>query len=238
MAEQEREKPEDKIELTLNELLTNPTGKSSAFMSARYRIIEDLELRYARMRKKFGMFDYKVFKKGKSYIFVFKVPSETVDGILFDVAVQFDPDGEESVKDRTLNRYVLKLFSNSPNFVFTYAYVLNKSDMIVPFLIDKLHDKVLTEAPKIRNPVETYGFEKSCYFACLFIREMKLTNKFTLDSALYLFNETKVSASIRSDEGKMKEYNMAKARNKEAKKGSRKAGGTARKAPARKKAKK
>lgn len=214
---------DDKIELTLNQLLTNPTGSHTAFMASRARIIEDLEMRYARLRKKHGLFNYKLYKKSKGYIFVFKIPSETVEELFYDVVIQFEPPNEEAAKDRTINRYLLKLFSNSPNFVFTYVYVLNKSDMVVPFLIDKFNDKALNDPPKVKNPVEVYGFEKSCYYACLFIKELSLTNKFSLDANVYLFNEKKVASGIKSDASKMAEYNMAKQREKDVKKAKRKA---------------
>jgi hypothetical protein len=209
---------EDPIVLTLHSLLTNPTGKHTAFMASRARIIEDLEVRYAKMIAKHKKFDFKLYKDGKSYVFIFKIPSETHDDFLYDVAIRFTPEEKEYEKDRTLNRYSLSLFSNSPNFTFSYTYALNKWGIIIPFLKSKCSPKALTDAPKVRNPVEVYGFEKSCYFASMYIKQAGLTNKFDLDSNVFLFNKGKVLKAIATQDDKLKEYNLFKSGGKKKKK--------------------
>jgi hypothetical protein len=208
---------EEPIALTLHSLLTNPTGKHTAYMASRARIIEDLEVRYAKMINKHKKFDFKVYKDGRSYVFVFSIPSETHDDFLYDVAIMFTPEEKDYEKDRTLNRYSLKLFSNSPNFTFSYTYALNKWGIIVPFLKSKCSSKALSDAPKVRNPVEVYGFEKSCYFACMFIKQAGLTNKFDLDSNLFIFNKGKILKMVATQEDKLKQYNLYKANKKKGK---------------------
>jgi hypothetical protein len=212
----EEELVDETIELTLHSLLTNPTGKHTAFMSSRARIIEDLENRYAKMLSKHKKFNFQVFKKSKEYIFVFKIPSETHDEFLYDVVILFTPKEKEHEKDRTLNRYTLSLFSNSPNFTFTYTYVLSKNDILAKFMKPKCSPKALSDAPKVRNPVEVYGFEKSCYYACMYIKQAGLTNKFDLDSNVFIFNQGKIMRTVASQDDKLKEYNLFKS-NKKAK---------------------
>jgi hypothetical protein len=235
----EAEIQDEQIELTLHGLLTNPTGKHTAYMSARYRIIEDLERRYALLMAKHKKLAFKVYKKSKEYIFVFKVPSETHEEFYYDVAIVFSPEKKDYEKDRTLNRYSLSLFSNSPAFTFTYTYVLNKNNILAKFLKPKCSPKALTDAPKVRNPVEVYGFEKSCYYACMFIKHAGLTNKFELDSNVFLFNQGRIFRDVSSQEDKMKEYNLVKA-NKKGKKTVDKAArktSTTKKAPKKRKTK-
>jgi hypothetical protein len=206
---------EEPITLTLHSLLTNPTGKHTAYMSSRARIIEDLEARYARMLGKHKGFEFKVFKKSKEYIFVFKIPSETHDNFMYDVVILFTPKEKEYEKDRTLNRYTLSLFSNSPNFTFTYTYVLNKNDILAKFMKPKCSPAAIKDAPKVRNPVEVYGFEKSCYYACMYIRQLGLTNKFDLDANVFLYNQGRIMKMVASQEDKLKEYNLFKSNKKQ-----------------------
>lgn len=143
-----------------------------------------------------------------------KVPAEKLPNLFYDVLIMLTPECDskedsDSIKaDRTLNRYRLKLFSNSPNFMFTYTYVLNKNNMIVPKLKNKCSQKALVDPPTIKNPVESYGFEKSCYFACKYIKEKGLLNKAVIDANLYVFDEFKLQASIASQESKLKEYSL------------------------------
>jgi hypothetical protein len=205
---------EEPIVLTLHSLLTNPTGKHTAYMSSRARIIEDLQYRYAKLINKYKKFEFKIYKKSKDYVFIFKIPSETHDDFFYDVVIEFTPSVKDTEKDRTLNRYQLHLFSNSPNFTFTYTYVLNKNDILVKFMKPKCSPEALKDAPKVRNPVEAYGFEKSCYYACHFIKDMGLTNKFDIDQNLFLFSQGKLMRTIASQEDKLKEYNLVKSSKK------------------------
>jgi len=87
--------------------------------------------------------------------------------------------------------------------------VYNKDGNLIPFLKKKLSSKALTQAPKVRNPNESHGFEKSVYFACLYIREHKrLLTKATLKpKKLVILPFTK---TITSSTAKLKEYNEAK----------------------------
>lgn len=201
---------QDLINLTLKDLLQNPTGRSSAYMATRSFIINDLQNRYIKLMNKHKKMDFKVFKDGSDYLFYFKVPSETMDKLLYDVIISFSPESDDIKIDRTINRYKLKLFSNSPNFTFTYTYVLNQSNMIVPQLISKCSTQALKDEPKVKNPVGSYGFEKSCYFACLYLKDMGLTNKTLLDQNLFIFDKVKVLSKIKHQDDKIKEYTLIK----------------------------
>lgn len=213
----------DKITLTLNELLINPTGKSSAYVANRKVIKENLQERFNVLLKKHKKFEYKVFKKNDDYLFYFKIPSETYDELLYDIFINFTPDNSvDCVKDKTLNRYFIKIFSNSPAFMFTYTYVLNKNDLLIDFLIKKCAEKALEEPPKVKNPVEVYGYEKSLYFACLYIKYKGLNNKFTLSQELFKYNEKKLYKEIMSQENKLIEYNKFKKEAAEKKKKAKK----------------
>ena len=208
-------------EMTIGDLLKNPTGKGSAQMAARKYIIQDLNVRYAKLLLAHNnKLSVKCFKSNDDYMIYVSVPAEKYSGLYYDVLLQFTPNVEtkedsDSIKsDRTLNRYRLKLFSNSPNFMFTYTYVLNKNDMIIPIVKNKCSNLALTQAPTVRNPVESYGFEKSCYFACKYLSDMGYLNKDLLDQNLTVFNPVALQGLVKSQEAKMKEYNLVKQREK------------------------
>ena len=211
------------IKLTLNSLLQNPTGFSTSYMASRKHIIENLENRYQKLLVKHKKFVYKTFKVGKDYLFLFEIPSESLEDFYYDVCVYFYIDSENEdgnrvepsqmekiEEDRTINRYNVKVFSNSPAFTFTYAYVLNKHNLIPDLFRDKCSKISLEEPPKIKNPVEVYGFEKSLYFASLYLRDQKLYNKYEIQKNLFIFDKIKMLLKVRSSESKLKDINVMK----------------------------
>lgn len=205
---------EELIQLTLVDLLQNPTGKGSSQMANRKMIIEGMDAKYFKLLKEHSNFTFKIFKNQDNYYFKFKMPSESVNGLYYDVIIMFHPENKEIKEDKTLNRYNLRLFSNSPNFTYTYTYILNKSKIIVPDFIKHCSDTALKEPPKVKNPVGSYGFEKSCYFACRYIKEMGLYNKDVIDKNLTVYSKESLLKDVSHQEAKMKEYNLMKAHSK------------------------
>lgn len=211
-------KPAESIPaLTIKQLLTNPTGKYSAFMSARYKIIEDLNKRYVSLLNKHKTIKFKVYKKKDNYIFYFKMPSEKYNELFYDVVIEFVYD-KELKSSFTIEDYTLKLFSNSPAFTYTYTYVLNTNNMLVDDLKPKCSTLALTQPPSVRNPVEIYGFEKSCYFACKYIMEYGLTLKNELDDNKHSYSKSIINKDCMSQELKINQYNTVKKQNSKANK--------------------
>lgn len=205
-----------KAPLTLNQFLKNPTMVHSAFFSSRERIKEDLMNRYRDLRKKHGKFPTLIYKFEGTYVFHVRVPSEKYDKINFDVVFQFIqiPGGIAT----NLIHYSTKMFSNSPNFTFTYTYVMNDLGLLSPLLKDKCNPKALTEKPTKRNPIESLGFEKSCYFAGLYLQDMNYLNRLDVDQNIRALDKRSFLAMIKSDNEKLREYNRAKASQNAAKK--------------------
>ena len=164
--------------MTINQFLQNPVGKGSASGARRDVIIGNLQTRYSKLYKECKkQFRMSVFEETNHYFFVFKIPSETFkDKLSYDVVIQLIPIGSAG-KDLTLSRYAVKVFSNAPNFMFTYAYLYNQDGILIDFLKKKLSNKALTQSPDVRNPNMSYGFEKSVYFALLFITTNKQVTK-------------------------------------------------------------
>lgn len=177
--------------MNLKNFLQNPTGKSSASFARRDLIIANLEQRYSDIRNKNGFFETRCIKDGNDYVFWVKVPSEKFGSSLFyDVVIAFRENNQIMRTQNTLSSYAINVFSNSPNFTFTYAYVYNQDGIIFNKLIKKLAPKSLTDAPNVKNPDLSYGFEKSVYYALLWLKERNFTTKIGANSVI---NSSKIT---------------------------------------------
>jgi hypothetical protein len=214
--------------LTLEGFLTNPTGKSTSMMASRKRIKDNLDNHYYKLLKKHKDFKYVVYIDSYAYLFHFKIPSETFDELYYDVVLEFLPHEKKMQGFSTINDYSINFFSNSPDMMFTYDYVLKENDIYIPFLQNagKYSSKAMKTRPKTRNPVELFGFEKSCYYAAMYISTHKLTTKKMLDKVGIKSNKlvsTKFLNSVMSQELKLNEYNKFKKLEQEKKRKEREA---------------
>ena len=202
----------DQFKMTLQELIMNPTGKRSAYVASRSMIKESLTHKYNALIMIHKKFDYKIYKQNDIYYFHYKIPSETYKQVLYDVIVEFypDPDEPNCTEDKTTNRYLLKVFSNSPSFMFTYTYVVNENNLLADGTKKFCSKEALKSRPVVRNPVESYGYEKSVYFACLDIINKRLYEKKTIDKMLFKMKNDTFGKNIMTQENKLIEYNKNK----------------------------
>ena len=145
-------------------MIDNPTGKGSGNVAARYRIRQAMSATYIKLLQKYRKQFYTVpylYPDGR-ILFHVKVPSEAylINKISYDVLIEF-----ENKPGTRLALRNAKFFSNSPSFIFTYAYVFYHKDLVIPAFAGKLPSQCISQAPVIRNPVESLGFEKSIYVA-------------------------------------------------------------------------
>lgn len=214
--------------MTMKQFLQNPSGPQSASFARRDIIIQNLEERFAKLyakRKK----DFKVIifrgSNKNDFVFYFKIPSEKEEysDLVYDVVIKFMPVSIKAMSALTIDNYAVNVFSNSPNFFYTYAYWYNQDDIIVSELKSKLSKLSLEEKPEVKNPEGIYGFEKSVYFAFLYMKYNNLNYKQTINSFLQPnLSLTKIKPQIKSCTAKMIEYNNAKQKAKDAKKEERK----------------
>ena len=207
--------------MTMENFLKNPTGKYSAGFARRDLIIANLEQRYQMLLAISKTFNFKVFMDEDDYVFYFKIPSETFTNQLlyYDVVIRFVCSNPGLLKPTaSINGYHVNVFTNSPDFTFTYAYLYNQDGVVDPKMKRKIGSKALNNPPVVKNPYGIYGFEKSVYYALLFIKR----NRYTLKSEIEKVIDTKMSYSklysqIKSTDEKYKEYNMMKLKEKQAK---------------------
>jgi len=200
--------------MTMDQFLKQPNNKYASSFARRDLIIQNLEDRFARLMNK-RKEDFKVIifngKDKNQFIFYFKIPSEDIPKLTYDVVLKFIPTTLGCVSNPTLKQYAINVFSNSPNFIYTYAYVYNKDEIVVKELKDKLSKQALEEEPKIKNVNLDYGFEKSVYFALLYMKYNNLDKKMTIKSFLQpTYNFTKIKPMIKNSNSKMIEYTALK----------------------------
>jgi hypothetical protein len=156
--------------LTIHDLIHTPIGKGAAAMDPK-PLVSDLRMRYMKLERKIRVQSLMTDKDGKRIIIHFLVPSENVDKVDYDVVLSFVPDPKFP---RAMTRWPMQIYSNSPAFTFTYAYVANKQGWLVPELQDYVGKVALRESPDTRNPIEILGLEKTIVFATFYMRENRL----------------------------------------------------------------
>ncbi len=200
--------------MKFQDMLLNPPGKHSSYLGNRQVIKENLELRFSLLLKRHKLFPAKVYQnKDASRVLIHvKVPSEneTYKKLYYDVFYEFSIlDG--NARQLSLNAYHIKFFSNSPAFTYTYAYVVNTNGLIPNFLMEKVDEKSIHSKPTLKNPTLVLGFEKSLYFAALYIKHLKLHLLSVLNANSSTFPSTKVLLEkVSTAEEKEEEYNEAK----------------------------
>jgi hypothetical protein len=132
--------------------------------------------------------DYKLYFTNKTYIIHIKMPSENVDGILYDIVIELYPtENHVSITD-ALENYDFRFFSNDPWFNYVYAHVFKEKNMLVKDLESKFSKEVFRQAPDTTNPNHQTGYIKYLYFAYLLIQQKHILSKqtFTLYGKAYL----------------------------------------------------
>ena len=151
-------------DVLLKDFYNNPVGQRSI----RTSLVEskrDLIVEYERMSA--ANMDLKIYKESdSSYWYHFLVPSGGRDNLAYDTVLHLTDPGSNT---SNIRNWKVKFFSNAPSFVFKYAYVYNKHDLLIPELKAKLGELALTQPPHKTNPREQLGFDKSIFFACHYI---------------------------------------------------------------------
>lgn len=175
--------------MTLEEYILNPMGRNNAVMnaSAREYTRNNYKAKFDKiMLRENGKIDYFLYydSKRNNYWAHFKIPSETVRKFYYDVILKFSAEANVPEGGLNLLKYNVQFFSNDPSFVYTYANVFYKNNLLIPELKPKMSKLALKKSPEEKNPNNLVGYVKTIYFAYLLIENRKLnsTNKFKGES--------------------------------------------------------
>ena len=205
--------------LTIKRLTTSPLDLNERTTAARFKIMKKLKddyeelIRVTKGRKVDAFKVHKIVKNIElNYVEIYiKIPSEPFPFLLtYDVVLRF----YAGITNRITPETPIQVFSNSPSFMFTFAYVFARNDAIIDEMSHLLGARALNEAPSKTNPKQLIGFEKSLYFAL-----MHLNNTGLKDLDDYLSRNSNIvnvtGSRIPSSDEKLKEYNFVKNKNKD-----------------------
>lgn len=165
--------------LTFINFLKNPMGAGSSFGSRRDLMINEMtQLFQNSYVKNKRYYKFECFKNKSEYYIMMQIPSDKYpEKLQYDVVLQFIPHDKANEAEMTINNYEMYVFTNAMNFTYTYAYVFNKNRYLIKFLRNKVPNIALTTPPSKKNPQESAGFEKSIYYALLFMKEFRFNTK-------------------------------------------------------------
>ena len=185
--------------MTMEKYLSNPTGIKNNTALNLPMIREGLDNRYDKLIKVHKKFKFTVYNKDENVLLLhMKMPSETYN-MFYDVVL------EMRTHDELIRNNTFKLFSNSPSFVFNYAYVYNAKGLIIPELASKYGDRVLKSPPNITNYLRITSYEKSIYYTILYIIMNYEHNK-ELENKAKQYNRDEFVELIGTPESKISEY--------------------------------
>ena len=195
-------------DVTLRDLVTNPPGKNTHHVGARYMLRDALTAKYKASiadpakRKKYALL---VAKSGAdSYIVWVKVPSEMYD-LVYDAIFRLTFD--EGV--RAVMSANVQLYCNSPGWVMPVGYVAATKGLLIPEW-KKALGRAAIEPPSAINANLDYGFDKTTFRAILFMTGLGgLIVRADLDRAAGTTAPNPCDPKL-SAEAKLFEYNRAK----------------------------
>lgn len=158
-----------KLKYTFDNYINNPSGKGSAVTASINKDTYNAEL--LSLESKNGKVKYTVYRQSKigggiTYYIHFLIPSST-KGFFHDVVIEFNPNPDDSISDKSIKKYTVRFFCNDDNFVYTYAYAYKSHGVLIAELEKLLPFRSIAQKPTMRNPDNAMGYNKSIIFAYL-----------------------------------------------------------------------
>jgi hypothetical protein len=194
---------ETSYQYTLQSYIKNPTGAGAASTPQRKAILDTLFAKYRVLLKMNHHFKTSAYRVSDSVVLHVRIPSESVEGVYYDVCIEFMNVANMETSMLTKN---IKVFSNNFAFVYTYAYVMNQRGLLIDYLRSLLPKEVLSEPPKQRNPDETVNYEKSIVYAIYYIQEHRLFLRENYGPILHVSNKVSIKKEIREFEDVERDY--------------------------------
>lgn len=201
--------------MNIREYVENPMGKGDSSIPNRKELIESLNLKYEKLiREKDKDLKMVIYRdlKNDEYYFHLTIPSESERSNSYDVVFLFYDDKEHSHHgELSIANYNVKVFSNSPSFAYTFAYVYADNGLMIDSLRSKLGKEFFKKAPEVRNRFGIINYEKYIYFGAKYILDSKRLNRAFADMGARPYVGTSFNHNIRTLETIMKEYHNAEA---------------------------
>lgn len=153
--------------MNIHEYLNYPMGKGASYMmigEAKQILIDKFLLDESEI-------NYNLYNTGYTLVFHFELPSHSAKGVKYDVVIEFPYKKEDLDRGNNLYEFPFKVYSNSPSFIYTYAYVFYQKNLICNWLVNRYDRKTLSTPPKQRNEFGIIFYEKSIFFSLYYIRK-------------------------------------------------------------------
>lgn len=179
--------------MTLNEYIANPYGKGASFAAAG----DQKEKLEADFQKSKSRIVYKIYRYRNFAIYHIVVPSTNRPDISYDVVLEF-PMKDLKETDVSISGVNFRAFSNCPSFIFTYAYVFKKYNMMCDWLAPK-YSKEIKNNPSTRNAYNIIGYERSLYLAMRYIQDTSAMSIATINTVgIKVSGRGRIIESVRS----------------------------------------
>ena len=173
--------------------------------------------------------DIKIYsiKEGKKYIVHAQIPSEkNVDllkPVFYDAIIEFYPVDKLNESDLTLKSYGLKVYCNSPSWMFDFTYIFAKAGCIPSFVPKKYYSKAaLIAPPKKKNPMGLFGIDRIVFTALYHLEVNTHFRKDRMELIMIKERAANILSKIMGQEEKLDQINYETRKAVEARKAERK----------------
>lgn len=113
----------------------------------------------------------------KSFYYHILIPSESQKtnrkDYYYDVVLRFFTEDPSISKEKTLNNYYIQFYSNSPSFIYQYAYLYNRNGFLISELYSRTDAEYINTPPTKTNADMNMTYDKSIYLACKYLYDHK-----------------------------------------------------------------
>ena len=195
--------------MTFHKYIDNPSDAQSVYtMRSMYRQMYQKKFEQLLVRES-GKLMYKIINVGDAndtHYFVFKIPSETLAGLYYDVVIKLWAGNNGIKNGANFREYFVQFFSNDQAFTYTFEYAFNKNGLLIPELKSKCSEIALKQPAVIKNPKNEVWYVKSFVFAFFAMERYNLFSRSVANQFGVKYNRTEFLSSIASFERKMEEH--------------------------------
>ena len=157
-----------RLAMTVGDLLTNPPGRGTRHVAARYMIRASLDAIYRQAMAdpaRSGRFSARACagRADGSFVFLVRVPSAETPAD-FDVVLQLDYGTSAATSQARC-----RVYCNSPGWVFTYGYVAAATGLLAPGWEAALGAAVTGTPPRQTNPGRDFGYDKVVHQGVMYL---------------------------------------------------------------------
>lgn len=203
--------------LTLKQYLDNPMGKGTSIAGNQEVLKRNYMDQMLALENKITYKWYTI--KDKLLVCHIKLPSSNEKNgelnIFYDVIFEFDTSNLQ--KQITINELPLRVYSNCPSFVFTYAHAFYKEGILCDWLKTKYPKQVITKEAVEKNTHGLIGYEKSIYTCGLYLLKDQRNYIATIrKDAVSVSNYADIVKNVQNSDAVLQAINEAKKKNRDA----------------------